>query len=446
MAVSKPPWHRGCVTEPSQQSQPGPPLWAIGGRDNKGAEEENRDAEAGDNKGAEEENRDAKAGDNKGAEEENRGAEAGDNKGAEEENRDVKAGDNKGAGEENRDAEAGDNKGAGEENRDAEAGDNKGAGEENRDAEAGDNKGAGEENRAQWEMQGPSPRKARHNVQPSKETFFQATRAAKKVLIVYAHQSPGSFNAAAKDAAVKALTAQGCTVEVSDLYSMKFTASATSQDITGEVKNPEHFQYAEETKLAWLEGKLSADITEEQRKVTQADVLLFQFPMYWFSVPAIMKGWIDRVLTMEFAYTSEKRYSQGIFKDKKAMLSFTTGSQESMFSANGINGDMNVTLWPLQNGILHYCGFQVLAPQIFWAPSHVPSDACTAMLDAWTARLQGLLGEMPLSFTPLDSFDKKGFQLKPEIQEEHADKEFGLTIGTHLGKPLPPNNQIKSGV
>ena len=35
-------------------------------------------------------------------------------------------------------------------------------------------------------------------------------------------------------------------------------------------------------------------------------------------------------------------------QDKKAMLSFTTGSQESMFSANGINGDMNVTLWPLQ--------------------------------------------------------------------------------------------------
>ncbi|XP_044222815.1 ribosyldihydronicotinamide dehydrogenase [quinone]-like isoform X1 [Thunnus albacares] len=270
---------------------------------------------------------------------------------------------------------------------------------------------------------------------------------AKKVLIVYAHQSAGSFSAAAKDAALEVLTAQGCTVEVSDLYAMKFKATATAEDITGEIKNAEHFRYAEETKSAWEAGKLSADITEEQCKLIEADLIIFQFPMYWFTVPAIMKGWIDRVLTLGFAYSQEKRYTQGIFKDKRAMLSFTTGSHESMFSANGINGDMNVTLWPLQNGILHYCGFQVLAPQIFWAPSHVPSEARSTMLEVWRTRLQGLLGEEPLSFTPMDYFDgEKGFQLKPEVHEKHANKEFGLTVGIHLGKRLPPNNQMKAGV
>ncbi|KAK2905998.1 NAD(P)H dehydrogenase [quinone] 1-like [Channa argus] len=270
---------------------------------------------------------------------------------------------------------------------------------------------------------------------------------ANKVLILYAHQSSGSFNAAAKNAAVEVLTAQGCTVEVSDLYAMKFKATATVEDITGEVKNAEHFSYAEESKLAWEEGKLSADITEEQRKLSEADLIIFQFPMYWFTVPAIMKGWFDRVLTQGFAYSDEKRYSLGIFKEKRAILSFTTGSHESMFSANGINGDMNVTLWPLQNGILHYCGFQVLAPQIFWAPARVPAETRSAMLEAWRTRLQGLLGEEPLSFTPVDCFDReKGFQLKPEVHEKQATKEFGLTVGTHLGKPLPPNNQMKAGV
>lgn len=44
----------------------------------------------------------------------------------------------------------------------------------------------------------------------------------------------------------------------------------------GEVKNPDHFLYAEETKLAWEAGKLSADITEEQRKLTEADLIIFQ--------------------------------------------------------------------------------------------------------------------------------------------------------------------------
>ncbi|CAB1460751.1 unnamed protein product [Pleuronectes platessa] len=241
---------------------------------------------------------------------------------------------------------------------------------------------------------------------------------SKKVLIVYAHQSSGSFNAAAKDAAVEALTADGYTVEVSDLYAMKFKATATAEDIIGEVKNAEHFRYAEETKVAWEEGRLAADITEEQRKVTGADLIVFQFPIY----------------------------SRGIFKDKKVILSFTTGSPESMFSANGINGDMNVTLWPLQNGILHYCGFQVLAPQIFWAPSHIPSNARKTLLDDWRTRLQGLLEEEPLAFTSMDCFDGEGFQLKPEVHEKHATKEFGLTVGIHLGKPIPPHNQMKAGV
>ncbi|XP_037644865.1 NAD(P)H dehydrogenase [quinone] 1-like [Sebastes umbrosus] len=270
---------------------------------------------------------------------------------------------------------------------------------------------------------------------------------AQRVLIVYAHQSSSSFTAAAKNAAVEALTAQGCKVEVSDLYTMNFKATATAEDITGEVKNADNFRYAEETKLAWEEGNLCDDITEEQRKLTQADLIIFQFPMYWFTVPAIMKGWMDRVLTLGYAYSNEKRYSRGIFKDKKAMLSFTTGSQESMFSANGINGDMNVTLWPLQNGILHYCGFQVLAPQIFWAPSHVSSEARNTMLEGWRKRLQGLMGEKTLSFTSMDCFDKeKGYQLKHEVHEKHAAKEFGLNVGIHLGKALPPFNQMKAGI
>ena len=69
------------------------------------------------------------------------------------------------------------------------------------------------------------------------------------------------------------------------------------------------------------------------------------------------------------------------------------------------------------------------------------------MLEDWRKRLQGLLEEKPLSFIPLDSFDgEKGYQLKPEVLEKHATKEFGPTVGIHLGRPLPPNNQMKAGV
>lgn len=69
------------------------------------------------------------------------------------------------------------------------------------------------------------------------------------------------------------------------------------------------------------------------------------------------------------------------------------------------------------------------------------------MLEGWRTRLQGVLGEKPLSFTPMDCFDgEMGFQLKPEVHERNATKEYGLTVGTHLGKALPPNNQMKAGV
>ncbi|KAM4730706.1 ribosyldihydronicotinamide dehydrogenase [quinone]-like [Anableps anableps] len=260
---------------------------------------------------------------------------------------------------------------------------------------------------------------------------------AKKVLIVYAHQSSGSFSAAAKNAAVEVLTAQGCTVEVSDLYAMSFKATATVEDIKGDLKNAENFCYLEETKLAWAQGKLSEDITKEQSKLTEADLVIFQFPMYWFSVPAILKGWFDRVLTNGFAFSQEKCYSQGLFKDKKAILSFTTVSLELLFSPTSINGDMNVTLWPIQNGILHYCGFQVLAPHIFWAPS---AEDRESMLESWRTRLQGLLEEKPLSFISLDCFDDKTFQLKPDMHEE-----LGLTVSVHLNKPQSPHSQMKPG-
>ncbi len=135
--------------------------------------------------------------------------------------------------------------------------------------------------------------------------------AAQTVLIVYAHQSEGSFNAAVKDAAVDALKKQGCNVLVSDLYEMKFKATATKEDITGvwekqcfvclennikltsalselsgtnctifcfsgAVKNPEHFCYGNETMLAWQEGQLASEIVDEHKKLKEADLVIFQ--------------------------------------------------------------------------------------------------------------------------------------------------------------------------
>lgn len=67
------------------------------------------------------------------------------------------------------------------------------------------------------------------------------------------------------------------------------------------------------------------------------------------------------------------------------------------------------------------------------------------MLDGWRARLKGLLAEKPLTFAPCELFDlsfQGGFLLRPKVREEQESQPYGLTTGHHLGKPLPPDNQI----
>ncbi|XP_053255812.1 NAD(P)H dehydrogenase [quinone] 1 isoform X3 [Podarcis raffonei] len=172
-----------------------------------------------------------------------------------------------------------------------------------------------------------------------------------------------------------------------------------------------------------------------------------RFPLQWFGVPAILKGWYERVLTGGFAYSYSAMYDQGPFKNKKTLLSFTTGGMGSMYTPEGINGDINILLWPIQSGTLHFCGFQVLAPQIAFSIGHTPPEARSQILETWKKRLATIWEETPLSFAPSNNFDLSfagGFLLKKEVQEQQEDKKYGLTTGQHLGKPLLPDNQVKA--
>ncbi|XP_053555446.1 NAD(P)H dehydrogenase [quinone] 1-like [Bombina bombina] len=268
----------------------------------------------------------------------------------------------------------------------------------------------------------------------------------RKALIVLAHPENSSFNHAMKDAAVDALKRNGWDVTVSDLYAMKFNPVLSRDDITGSPSDPSKFKYGPETLLAYKEGRLSKDIVEEQKKVEASDLVIFQFPLYWFGLPSIMKGWIERVFSLGFAYSFQTMYSNGPFKHKKALLSFTTGGSHPMYSTNGLNGDINIALWPLQNGMLNFCGFQVLEPQISYAVSLIPNEARTQILENWQKRLEKIWEEKPIHFLPVEDFDVSGgFVLKKEVVKANADNKYGPTIGQNLGKAVPPDSQVKAG-
>ncbi|NWI85573.1 NQO2 dehydrogenase, partial [Pitta sordida] len=117
------------------------------------------------------------------------------------------------------------------------------------------------------------------------------------------------------------------------------------------------------------------------------------FPLFWFSMPAILKGWMDRVLVQGFAYDLSKSYDGGLLQDKLSLFSITTGGTKEKYA---IRGDIRYLLWPMQHGIMHFCGVKVLEPHICYAPQHVSEEKRKEMLSAWTQRLKTLWKEEPI--------------------------------------------------
>jgi NAD(P)H dehydrogenase (quinone) len=225
------------------------------------------------------------------------------------------------------------------------------------------------------------------------------------ILIVYAHPEPRSLNGALKDFSVQRLQAQGHTVQVSDLYAMQWKAPVDAADSLAEPVG-QHFHPSQDSRHAYANGVQSSDIAQEQDKLRWADTVILQFPLWWFSMPAILKGWIDRVYAYGFAYGvgehSDKRwgerYGQGAMSGKRAMLVVTIGGWESHYSPRGINGPIDDLLFPIQHGVLHYPGFDVLPPFVVYRTSRMDDDRFADVQSALGQRLDTLATTAPIPF------------------------------------------------
>ena len=214
-------------------------------------------------------------------------------------------------------------------------------------------------------------------------------------LIVFAHPEPASFNGALKDVAVHELERMGHAVAVSDLYRMGWNPALGPDDFGGERADADYLDLSREQERAFATHAHSADVTAEQAKVTEADLVLFQFPVWWFSMPAILKGWVDRVFAMGRTYGGDRIYTNGVFKGKRALLSLTTGGPASAYVKGAFNGDIQAILRPVQRGMLQFVGFDVLAPQITYGPVRLEQDARVERLAAYAERLKNIASEKP---------------------------------------------------
>lgn len=238
-----------------------------------------------------------------------------------------------------------------------------------------------------------------------------------KVLIVLAHPERKSFNGAMVDTAVSYLADAGHEVQVSDLYSMGFDPVSDRRNFRT-IKDPNYFKQQVEEVYATENSGFAGDIEAEYQKLVWADMLILQFPLWWFSVPAIMKGWIDRVFSMGRVYGGGKWYDRGLFGGKKAMLALTTGGGETMYAVDGLNGDINQILFPVNHGVLRFTGFDVLPPFIVWSPVRMDESKRQEELERYRAYLADVENLDPISYPALGDYDES-FRLKSGATAKH---------------------------
>ncbi|NWA87934.1 NAD(P)H-dependent oxidoreductase [Pseudomonas sp. D8002] len=231
-----------------------------------------------------------------------------------------------------------------------------------------------------------------------------------KVLIVHAHPEPQSFTAALRDQATATLQAQGHEVQVSDLYAMNWNPVASASDFTSR-ENPDYLVYALEQRLGVKSQSIALDIRQELDKLLWADLLILNFPIFWFSAPAMLKGWIDRVLVSGVCYGGKRFYDQGGLAGKKALVTVTLGGREHMFGEGAIHGPLEDMLRPILRGTLAYVGFEVLEPFVAWHVPYISAEARQTFLHSYQQRLEGLADDQPLVFPKLEQFDEALYPL-----------------------------------
>jgi NAD(P)H dehydrogenase (quinone) len=231
-----------------------------------------------------------------------------------------------------------------------------------------------------------------------------------KFFIVHAHPEPQSLNSALTNHAKETLLSAGHEVQISDLYAMQFNPVSDRSNFTSQ-KDPTYFkQQVEEMHATEIDG-FSADIKAEMEKLEWCDVLIFQFPLWWFGLPGILKGWVDKVFASGKIYGGGKWYDNGVFAGKKAMLSLTTGGPITMYSEIGINGDIHSILYPINHGILRFVGFNVLPPFIVWSATRINDERRKSYLAEYAERLLTVKETPAIAYPSLKDFNQN-FQLK----------------------------------
>ena len=157
------------------------------------------------------------------------------------------------------------------------------------------------------------------------------------VFIVFAHPNRTSLAGTLLDRLTAGLRQAGHTFDVSDLYQEGFDPRFSSAD----------FDYFR------ADGPMMSDISTIHSRIERAQVLAFVYPVWWWSAPAILKGWYDRVLINDFAYTFDGHNVHPALSGKKVVQICIGGSSGKVYQKYGYDAAMQRQI---EAGIWFYCG------------------------------------------------------------------------------------------
>lgn len=253
------------------------------------------------------------------------------------------------------------------------------------------------------------------------------------VLFVFAHPDTRSLNGSLRDVAVAQLETDGHAVQVSDLYAMNWKSEIDRTDFPA-LTPDSRLRVAVASGAAFATGALTADVVAEQEKLRRADAVILQFPIWWFSMPAILKGWVERVYSLGFAYGVGEhsdsrwgdRYGEGVLAGKRAMVIASAGGWPEHYSGRGINGPIDDLLFPINHGILFYPGADVLPPYVVYNADRVDEAKFETLAAGIRARMQALFTAPPIPYRKQNYGDYEIPAMT--LREEHHSGMTGFAV------------------
>lgn len=166
-----------------------------------------------------------------------------------------------------------------------------------------------------------------------------------KHLIISAHPNPQSFNRALVEEVIKATRQVGAETVVRDLYTLDFNPVLSWSELN-----------------ATMEGIVPAEIKFEQKLIAEAELITFIYPLWWMGFPAILKGYLDCILSYGFAYQNENGVSVGLLGNKKMQHFITMGNSIEKYQQLGFDKALKSCL---VDGLFNFCGITDIQHDIF---------------------------------------------------------------------------------